>query len=160
MQGNFAKAQAAGVKVAFGTDSGVSPHGENAQEAVLMSEAGMSNEAILISATVNAADLLDMSDSIGTLEAGKYADIIATDGSALEDIEELLDVDFVMKGGRFTRTNKSVATTRSLQQVLRRSGLVAATIYHVLRRSDRVVVIIYHVLRRSDRVVATIYFPA
>jgi imidazolonepropionase-like amidohydrolase len=100
MQGNFAKAQAAGVKVAFGTDSGVSPHGENAQEAVLMSEAGMSNEAILISATVNAADLLDMSDSIGTLEAGKYADIIATDGSALEDIEELLDVDFVMKGGK------------------------------------------------------------
>jgi imidazolonepropionase-like amidohydrolase len=100
MQGNFAKAHAAGVKVAFGTDTGISPHGENAREAVLMSEAGMSNEDILVSATVNTADLLDMSDSIGTLEAGKYADIIATDGSPLEDIEQLLDVGFVMKGGK------------------------------------------------------------
>lgn len=99
MAGNFARAQAAGVKVAFGTDSGISPHGENAQEAVLMSEAGMSNEEILISATINSADLLDMSDSIGTLEAGKYADIIATDGNPLENIAELLDVDFVMKSG-------------------------------------------------------------
>lgn len=100
MQGNFAKAHAAGVKVAFGTDSGISPHGENAQEAVLMSEAGMSNEDILISATVSSADLIDMSDSIGTLEAGKYADIIALDGSPLDDIAELLEVDFVMKGGK------------------------------------------------------------
>ena len=70
-----------------------------------MSEAGMSNEDILVSATINAADLLDMSDSIGTLEAGKYADIIATDGSPLENIEELLDVDFVMKAGK-TYKNK------------------------------------------------------
>ena len=100
MKGNFAKAQAAGVKVAFGTDSGISAHGENAREAVLMHEAGMSNEAILVSATVNAADLIDMSDSIGTLEAGKYADIIAMDGSPIENIEELLDVDFVMKSGK------------------------------------------------------------
>lgn len=100
MKGNFAKAQAAGVKVAFGTDSGISPHGENAREAVLMSEAGMSNEDILIAATLNAADLIDMSDSIGMLEAGKYADIIALDGSPLEDIAELLDVDFVMKSGK------------------------------------------------------------
>ncbi len=100
MKGNFARAQAAGVKVAFGTDSGVSFHGENAREAVLMSEAGMSNEAILVSATINAADLLDMSDAIGTIEAGKFADIIATDGNALEDIRELLDVDFVMKSGK------------------------------------------------------------
>ena len=100
MQGNFAKAYAAGVNVAYGTDSGVSPHGENAQEAVLMAEAGMSNEEILVSATINSADLIDMSDSLGTLEAGKYADIIALDGSPLEDIEELLDVDFVMKGGK------------------------------------------------------------
>lgn len=100
MKGNFARAQAAGVKVAFGTDSGVSRHGENAREAVLMSEAGMSNEDILISATVSAADLIGMSDSLGTLEDGKYADIIALDGSPLEDIEELLDVDFVMKAGK------------------------------------------------------------
>jgi imidazolonepropionase-like amidohydrolase len=105
MQGNFAKAQAAGVNVAFGTDSGISPHGQNAREAVLMSEAGMSNEAILVSATVNAADLIDMSDEIGTIELGKYADIIATDGSALDDISELLDVDFVMKGGKVFKHN-------------------------------------------------------
>jgi imidazolonepropionase-like amidohydrolase len=100
MQGNFAKAYAGGVKVAYGTDSGISPHGDNAREAVLMREAGMSNEAILISATVFAADLIDMSDAIGTLEAGKFADIIATDANALDDIEALLDVDFVMKGGK------------------------------------------------------------
>ncbi|AOS97157.1 hypothetical protein AUP74_01726 [Microbulbifer aggregans] len=100
MKGNFAKAVDAGVNIAFGTDSGVSKHGENAREAVLMHEAGMDSMAILKSATVNAADLLGMSDTIGTLEVGKQADIIATDGSPLADVEELLDVDFVMKGGK------------------------------------------------------------
>ncbi|WNZ55767.1 amidohydrolase family protein [Microbulbifer sp. MKSA007] len=100
MRGNFRKAVNAGVKIAFGTDSGVSKHGINAREAVLMSEAGMDNMAILQSATVNAADLIDMSDSLGTIESGKYADIIATDGSPLDNIDELLDVDFVMKGGK------------------------------------------------------------
>ena len=99
MQGNFAKAYKAGVKIAYGTDSGVSRHGTNAEEAVLMHEAGMSEMDILYSATVAAADLIDRSDSLGTLEAGKMADIIATDGSPLENIEELLDVDFVMKSG-------------------------------------------------------------
>ena len=100
MKGNFAKAVKADVKVAFGTDSGVSAHGENAREAVLMHAAGMDTMAILQSATINAADLIDMSDSIGTLEVGKQADIIATGGSPLANIEELLDVDFVMKGGK------------------------------------------------------------
>lgn len=100
MRGNFRKAVNAGVKIAFGTDSGVSKHGINAREAVLMSEAGMDNMAILQSATVNAADLIDMSDFLGTIESGKYADIIATESSPLESIEELLDVDFVMKGGK------------------------------------------------------------
>ena len=100
MQGNFGRAYKAGVKIAYGTDSGVSQHGDNAREALLMHKAGMSEMDILVSATVNAADLIDMSDSIGTLEAGKRADIIATNGSPLEDIEELLDVDFVMKDGK------------------------------------------------------------
>lgn len=100
MQGNFSKAYQAGVKIAFGTDSAISPHGTNAEEAVLMHEAGMPNDAILASATVAAADLIDMSDQLGTIEVGKHADIIATDGSPLKDIEELLDVDFVMKGGK------------------------------------------------------------
>jgi len=100
MQGNFAKAHKAGVKVAYGTDSGVSPHGTNAEEAILMHEAGMSPMEIIKSATVNAADLIDMSDSLGTIEPGKHADIIATHGSPLENIEELLSVDFVMKSGK------------------------------------------------------------
>lgn len=100
MAGNFEKAHKAGVNVAYGTDSGISPHGTNAEEAVLMVEAGMSAMAVIVSATINAADLIDMSDSIGTIEAGKFADIIAVDASPLDDIEELLDVDFVMKGGK------------------------------------------------------------
>ena len=100
MQGNFEKVYKAGVKIAYGTDSGVSRHGTNAREAVLMAEAGMPEMEIIKSATVNAADLLDMSSSIGTIEAGKYADIIAVDNSPLDNIEELLDMDFVMKGGK------------------------------------------------------------
>lgn len=100
MMTNFARSYHAGVKIAFGTDSGVSRHGINAQEAVLMAQAGMSPMDVLESATVNAADLIDRSQDLGTLEAGKIADIIATDGSPLNDIKELLDVDFVMKGGK------------------------------------------------------------
>ena len=100
MKGNFYKSYKAGVKIAFGTDSGVSPHGTNAQEAVLMVNAGMPEMEVIKSATVNAADLLDMSSSVGTIEAGKFADIIAVNGSPLENIQELLDVGFVMKGGK------------------------------------------------------------
>ena len=59
----------------------------------------MSPMDVLVTATINAADLIDMSDSLGTLENGKQADIIAVDASPLDDITELLDVDFVMKGG-------------------------------------------------------------
>jgi len=100
MAGSFEKAHKAGVNVAYGTDSGVSPHGTNAEEAVLMVNAGMSEVDVIIAATINAADLIDMSDSIGTIEAGKFADLIAVDRSPLENIEELLDVDFVMKDGK------------------------------------------------------------
>ncbi|VAW46410.1 Xaa-Pro dipeptidase family enzyme, partial [hydrothermal vent metagenome] len=100
MQGNFIKAYNAGVKIAFGTDSGISKHGTNADEAVLMSEAGMPNAEVLVSATINAADLIGMSAQLGTLEVGKQADIIATGGSPIDDIKELLDVDFVMKGAK------------------------------------------------------------
>lgn len=105
MQSNFAKAHKAGVKVAFGTDTGVSRHGDNAMEAVLMHEAGMTPMQILVSATVNAADLIDMSASLGTLEPGKQADIIALQNSPLENIESLLDVGFVMKGGKIFKQN-------------------------------------------------------
>jgi imidazolonepropionase-like amidohydrolase len=100
MKDSFGKAYKAGVKIAYGTDSGVSPHGTNAREAVLMHAAGMPAMEVIESATIHSADLLDMSDEIGTIEAGKYADIIAVDGSPLDNIEELLDVGFVMKGGK------------------------------------------------------------
>ncbi len=100
MQGNFARVYQAGVKIAYGTDSGVSAHGTNAEEALLMHKAGMTPSDILRAATVNAAELIDRSDSLGTLTAGKWADIIATKGSPLEDIEQLLAVKFVMKGGK------------------------------------------------------------
>ncbi|MEJ2602322.1 MAG: amidohydrolase family protein [Gammaproteobacteria bacterium] len=100
MKGNFTEAYEAGVRIAYGTDSGVSKHGTNAEEAVLMVEAGVAEEDVLIAATINAADLIDMSDDLGTIENGKFADIIAVDRSPLEDIEQLLTVDFVMKGGQ------------------------------------------------------------
>lgn len=104
MQTNIKAAYEAGVKIAFGTDSGVSKHGTNAEEFVLMREIGMSNMESLVAATVSASDLLGKSAAIGTIEPGKAADIIATHGSALDDIEELLDVDFVMKGGAIVKS--------------------------------------------------------
>ena len=105
MTSNFTKAHEAGVKIAYGTDSGVSRHGTNAQEAVLMFNAGMSATDILESATVSAADLIDHSDVLGSIEVNKYADIIATNGSPLADIQELLNVDFVMKAGKVIKHN-------------------------------------------------------
>ncbi len=100
---NFKRSIKAGVKIAYGTDSGVSHHGLNGKEAVLMSQAGMTNSEILKSATVNAADLIDMSDHLGTLEVDKIADIIAFDDNPLKNIEALLDVDFIMKGGKIIK---------------------------------------------------------
>lgn len=100
---NFKRSYQAGVKIAYGTDSGVSKHGNNAREAILMHEAGMSESDILVSATINSADLAGRSQSLGTLEVGKMADIIATDASPLTDISQLLDVDFVMKSGKIVK---------------------------------------------------------
>lgn len=99
MMANFKASYKAGVKIAYGTDSGVSHHGDNAKEAVLMHAAGMTNMDILKSATVNAAELIDMSATLGTLEKGKFADIIATSQSPLDNIETLLNIPFVMKSG-------------------------------------------------------------
>ena len=103
MTANFKNSFKSGVKIAYGTDSGVSHHGNNGKEGVLMAQAGMANSEILKSATINAADLIDMSDSLGSLEQGKIADIIAFDGNPLNDIKELLDVDFVMKAGKVVK---------------------------------------------------------
>jgi imidazolonepropionase-like amidohydrolase len=88
-----------GVNIAFGTDTGVSKHGDNAQEFIYMIKAGMSEMDAIKSATIVAAEHIGMAEQIGTIETGKFADIIAVDENPLEDIEQLLDVDFVMKGG-------------------------------------------------------------
>lgn len=88
-----------GVNVAFGTDTGVSRHGDNAQEFQYMLKAGMSEAEAINAATMVAAEHIGMGDQMGSLESGKEADIIAVGGSPLNDISELLDVDFVMKGG-------------------------------------------------------------
>ena len=99
IQETFAKAYRAGVKIAFGTDTGVSPHGDNAKEFLYMVEAGMPAYEAIKSATVAASDLLRISDQYGTLEAGKMADIIAVEGDPLANIELLQNVTFVMKDG-------------------------------------------------------------
>ena len=88
-----------GVKIAFGTDAGVFPHGGNAGEFRLLVDAGMEPRRAILAATGNAAELLGASDDLGTLEAGKLADLVAVDGDPLEDVTVLEDVDFVMKGG-------------------------------------------------------------
>ncbi len=100
IQNSFAKAHRAGVKVAFGTDVGVGAHGTNALELVYMTEAGMSPADAIKCATVNAADLCGLSDSVGKIAKGYQADIIAVDTNPLEDIATLQNVTFVMKGGK------------------------------------------------------------
>lgn len=100
---SFRKALQIGVKVAFGTDSAVSPHGRNSQEFALLVDHGMSPAAALRAATSSAADLLGLSARIGTLEAGKEADVIAVTGDPLADIHAMEKVSFVMKGGRIYR---------------------------------------------------------
>ncbi len=95
----FAKAYRAGVKIAFGTDSGVSPHGQNAKEFAYMVEGGMPPMEAIQSATAVTAELLGIQDEVGTLEAGKLADVVAVRGDPLEDIGILQDVAFVMKEG-------------------------------------------------------------
>lgn len=96
----FRRALRMGVKIAFGTDSAVSPHGLNAQEFALMVDLGMPPAAALRSATSVAADLLGLAKTLGTLEPGKNADIIAVPGDPLTDIKVMERVSFVMKDGR------------------------------------------------------------
>ncbi|MEQ8262975.1 amidohydrolase family protein [Pseudohaliea sp.] len=103
IQDTFAKAWDAGVKIAFGTDAGVSPHGTNAREFRYMVEAGMPPMEAIKAATVNAAALLRVSDELGSIAPGRYADIVAVAGDPLEDITVLETVAFVMKGGEVYR---------------------------------------------------------
>lgn len=99
IQNTFAKAYKGGVKIAFGTDAGVYKHGKNWKEFVYMTEAGMPPLEAIKAATVSAADLIGISDKAGTIETGKWADIIAVDGDPVTDINVMGKVSFVMKGG-------------------------------------------------------------
>ncbi|MFN3162716.1 MAG: amidohydrolase family protein, partial [Pseudohongiellaceae bacterium] len=100
---NIRRAYLAGVNIAFGTDTGVTAHGLNADEFAYMVQLGMSEMEAIHAATMSAATLLSQSDVIGSIEVGKRADIIATDRSPLEDITELERVSTVIKAGKLIR---------------------------------------------------------
>jgi imidazolonepropionase-like amidohydrolase len=99
IQKTFGRAYKAGVKIAFGTDAGVFPHGQNAREFELMVGAGMPPVEAIVSATRSAAELLGESASLGSVTAGKLADIVAVEGDPLEDITRMKSMAFVMKNG-------------------------------------------------------------
>jgi imidazolonepropionase-like amidohydrolase len=96
---SFRRAVQAGVKLAFGTDAGVYPHGWNGRQFAKMVEWGMTPMQAIQSATTSGADLLGWSDRVGSIQTGRYADLVAVDGDPLRDITELERVKFVMKGG-------------------------------------------------------------
>ncbi len=102
IQDTAARAYRAGVPIAFGTDQGVGPHGDNAREFIYMVEAGIPAAYALQSATLHAATVLGVDDQ-GVIEAGRRADIIALPGDPVQDIEAVMGVDFVMKDGRVYR---------------------------------------------------------
>jgi imidazolonepropionase-like amidohydrolase len=106
---NFAKAVAAGVKIAFGTDAGVYPHGDNAKQFHYMVKFGMTPAGAIRAATSSAADLIDRAHDVGTLEAGKFADLVAVTANPLERVEVLEHVSFVMKGGKVYKDELAAA---------------------------------------------------
>jgi imidazolonepropionase-like amidohydrolase len=99
MTATFQRAYAAGVKIALGTDQGVAPHGENAKEFIYMVEAGMKPMDAIKAGTIEGAKLLGAEKDLGTVEAGKFADLVAVPGDPLADIKLVRQVSFVMKGG-------------------------------------------------------------
>lgn len=100
IQDAFARAYKAGVKIAFGTDAAVFAHGKNYMEFIYMVEAGMPPLETIKAATLNAADLIGMKLSLGSIEPGKLADIIAVNGDPVQDISTMKNVVFVMKEGK------------------------------------------------------------
>jgi len=102
---NIAHAFAGGVKVAFGTDAAVYPHGLNAHEFAVMVKLGLTPLEAIRAATINAADLLGWSGKVGTLDPGAWADLIAVDGDPLKDVTTLERVKFVMKGGEVVKND-------------------------------------------------------
>jgi imidazolonepropionase-like amidohydrolase len=110
---NFKRAIAAGVKVAYGTDAGVYPHGGNGKQFRYMVEWGMTPMQALQTATVNAADLLGWQDRVGTIAPGKLADIVGVAADPLKDAAALEKVAFVMKGGVVVKNELSPARPAS-----------------------------------------------
>jgi len=100
---NIKHAIEAGVKIALGTDAAVYPHGLNAHEFAVMVKLGLTPLQAIQAATINDADLLGWSDKVGTLEPGKWADVVAVDGDPLADVTTLERVKFVMKGGEIVK---------------------------------------------------------
>jgi imidazolonepropionase-like amidohydrolase len=96
---NFRKAFEAGTRMAFGSDGAVYPHGDNGKQFAYMVEYGMTPMEAIQAATVHAAELIGWPETVGAIEAGRYADIIAVQGNPLEDVRLLENVAFVMKGG-------------------------------------------------------------
>jgi imidazolonepropionase-like amidohydrolase len=109
----FRKAVAAGVRIAYGTDSGIYPHGMNAEQLPYMVKYGMTPMQAIQSATISAAQLMQWEDSIGSLKPGKYADIIAVPGDALADLRSFRSVAFVMKGGTVYKRPDGRDSTRA-----------------------------------------------
>lgn len=105
MRNTFARAVAADVRIAFGTDSGVSAHGENADEFRLMVEGGMSEMDAILAATHQASLLLRVDDELGHIAPGYHADVVAVKGDPLDDIRLMRSIDFVMKGGGVFKQN-------------------------------------------------------
>ena len=99
IQETFGRAHKAGVKIAFGTDQGVAPHGDNAKEFQYMVEAGMPALEAIRAATLNGATVMGMEKQIGTIEAGKLADIVAVAGDPTKDITVMMKMGLVMKDG-------------------------------------------------------------
>jgi imidazolonepropionase-like amidohydrolase len=99
IQATFGRAYKAGVKIAFGTDAGVYAHGKNWMEFIYMTEAGMPPLEAIRSATIHAAELIGIADKTGSIEKGKFADIVAVDGDPLTDIQTMGSMKFVMKAG-------------------------------------------------------------
>ncbi len=100
---NFRKAWKGGVRMAFGTDAGVYPHGDNAKQFYYMVQYGMMPMDAIRAATINSAELMGWKDSVGSISAGKFADLIAVEGDPLQDVTRLTKVAFVMKGGQVVR---------------------------------------------------------
>ena len=100
---NFRRAHQAGVRIAFGTDGAVYPHGDNAKQFAYMVEYGMTPLEAIQAATIHAAELLGWADRVGALEPGKFADLIAVEGDPLADVTLLERVRLVMKGGKVAR---------------------------------------------------------